>query len=375
MNRRQFIRLSGGLVGSVVASSALGQLQFTADQNKKVGYAVVGLGFFSGYVIPRIQESDHSRVTALVSSDKTKALEWAAKYGIPAKHIFTYEEFDKLARLKEVDAVYIATPVGTHCEFAIEALNAGKHVIVEKTMAATVAEAKKMTVLAEQKGKKLMVAYRARYEPFNQLAAQLAKENSFGKVSSVMAHKGFYIGAQLGKNNWRINKTLAGGGALLDIGIYSIQAIRCIAGTEPLSVMAMSYSTPGDQRFKEVEEHLTFLLRFPNGILASGSASWGYALQNYYRVVAENNSYELDPASSNGNLQLKVHKATEQELPVLTNVDQIKSQFAHFSHCILQQSQPETDGYEGIKDLAVVEAIYQSARTGQEVAVERWPVA
>ena len=216
-----------------------------------------------------------------------------------------------------------------------------------------------------------MVAYRARYEPYNQKAIQFARERTYGKVNSIAAHKGFFIGDKLGKDNWRINRKLAGGGALVDIGVYSVQACRYIAGAEPIEVSAFSHSESGDQRFAEVEEQLSFMLRFPQGLLATGSASWNYSLQNYYTVGATDASYTLDPATSNTNLRMEV---TQMEPRVkaehlLRNIDQIAAEFDHFSSCIVSGEEPLTNGEEGIKDLKVIRALYRSAAQNKPVKV------
>ena len=363
MNRRDLIKssilASSGLMLTRASSTAHSNQQQNNDS--KIGIAVLGLGYFASYVAPKIQTSNHSKITALISSDRQKAQRWAKRFGVDEAHIYNYQQVAKVTEDKSVDAVYIVTPVGTHAKFAIQALNAGKHVIVEKTMAASSAEAKQMIAAAKRNNRKLMVAYRARYEPFNQAAIQYAREETYGPVRSIAAHKGFLISPRLGKDNWRLNKQLAGGGALLDIGIYSIQACRYIAGSEPLEVFATTQSI--SDQFKEVEEHISFMLKFPGGILATGSASWGYDLQNYYQVGAEQASFELNPATSNQNLRLHVtqHNPKTVSEQFLRNIDQIDAEFAHFADCIKHDKQPLTDGTEGLNDLKVIEALYQSA--------------
>jgi predicted dehydrogenase len=375
MNRRNLIKklaLSGG-AAAALPSMAFGQKwRNESSEDDRVGYAVLGLGGFSSYVLPRLKSCEKSKVVALISSDLSKAGEWREKYKLAGVEVYTYDDFDKIAENKAIEAVYIATPVGTHSEYAIKSFEAGKHVLTEKTMAASVEQGQKMIDAARKTGKKLMVAYRARYEPYNQACIEFAKQETFGKVTTIAAHKGFAIGDNLGKYNWRIQKNLAGGGALVDIGIYSIQACRYVAGVEPSEVFAFAENTPGDPRFKEVEENLSFTLRFPNGILATGSASWNYSLQNYFRVGATKGYFELEPATSNANLRMYV----KQENPTLIgerffpSIDQIPVMFDHFSECILENKEPVTNGEEGLKDLKVIEAIYQSIRENRPVAIQ-----
>ena len=363
MIRRTFIENAG-------KATLLGPLGLTkldgndneVDQDRRIGLAVIGLGNFARYAAPRINAGKQSKIVALVSNDSAKAKEWAAQYGIEPNNIYNYDNLDNIINNEEVDAVYITTPVGTHADFAIRALKAGKHVLTEKTMAATVGQAEQMIEAAKLANKKLMVAYRARYEPYNQQAIKFSQEGTYGRITSIAAHKGFYIGDKLGKNDWRIKKDMAGGGALVDIGIYSIQACRYIAGKEPVEVCGFSQSTGRDPRFQEVEENLSFMMRFDDGILATGSASWNYALQNYYRVGTTDGYIELEPATSNGRLRMIV-KETEPTFigeRYFADIDQITAEVDHFSECIINDTQPLTNGDEGLKDLKVIEAIYRS---------------
>ena len=370
MKRRDFLT-TAVLSAGAAAMPGLSQAAESTGKNRKVKYAVIGLGFFSNYVIPRIANSALSEVTALVSSDRDKALEWAKKYGVKESHIYNYDNLENIAQNPDIDAVYIATPVGTHADFAMRAFRAGKHVMTEKTMAAGVKQGLAMQKAAKAAGKKLMVAYRSRFEPFNQKAIEFAADKTYGKVNAIAAHKGFFIGDRLGKNNWRSKREYAWGGALVDIGVYSIQACRYIAGSEPSEVSAFAFSTENDSRFKEVEENLSFMLRFPDGLLATGSASWNYSLQNYYRVGATEANYGLEPATSNMNLRMTVNTmqprvSAEHLMP---NVDQIAAEFDHFSDCILNNKEPLTNGEEGIKDLKVIEALYKSVELNRPVRV------
>jgi predicted dehydrogenase len=372
MNRRSLLKKLAVTGTSVTAlPSSVTAMKAENSKDGRIGYAILGLGNFASYVVPRLKYCTKSKIAALISSDPLKAKQWAGQYQLGDIAIYHYDDFDKVRKNQSVDAVYIATPVGTHAHFAQLALSAGKHVLTEKTMAASVEQGQQMIDAARLANRKLMVAYRARFEPYNQACIDFVRDETFGKVTSITAHKGFAIGDQLGKNQWRISKTLAGGGALMDIGIYSIQACRYLAGMEPIEVFAFSTSTPNDQRFFEVEEDISFTLRFPNGILATGSASWSYSLQNYFRVGGSKGYFELEPATSNMNLRMQV----KQENPTLIGerfypaVDQIPAMFDHFSNCILENSEPKTAGTEGLKDLQVIDAIYQSIREKRPVTL------
>lgn len=371
MNRREMLK-SAGLAGIATLSTSLtSATSLIYDEKRSVGYAIIGLGGFANYVIPRLKSCSKSKVAALVTADKNKAKEWINRYQLTHCAIYGYEEFNQISKDKNIDAVYIATPVGTHEDFALRAFNAGKHVLTEKTMAANAEQATNMIAASQKVNRKLMVAYRVRYEPYNQACIDYAKNETFGKVSSIAAHKGFFIDDKLGKNNWRTQHKLAGGGALVDIGIYSIQACRYLAGMEPSEVFGFDHSTYGDQRFNEVEENISFNLKFPSGILATGSASWNYSLQNFFRVGTSKGYFELQPATSNMNLRMIVKQddiglTGERSFP---NIDQIPAMFDHFSTCILEDKEPKTSGEEGLKDLLVIEAIYRSIKEKRPVSL------
>ena len=368
MRRRSFVHQSAkvtlGLSAGILSQGSYAQRLEKIDRGK-VGFAILGLGNFASYVAPRLKNCKHAKLAALISSDKQKAQAWANSFDIDSSNIYSYHDMDRIADNPSIAAVYVATPVGTHKNFAIKALNAGKHVLTEKTMASSVEEGEEMIEIAQANNRKLMVAYRARYEPFNQEAIKICRDESLGPLVAISAHKGFNIGNRFGKNNWRLNPRLSGGGTLLDIGIYSIQACRYLAGVEPLEAMAVANGKGG------VEFDLSFILRFPEEVQAVGSASWNYGLQNYYRAAFSRGYVELDPATSNGNLRMKVKQENPREIRerFLSNVDQIVAEFDHFATCILEDRPPLTSGEEGLKDLKVIQAIYQSVREQRPIQV------
>lgn len=375
-DRREFLKASAGLAALTTFGSAR---TLYGQAGPKAGWAVVGLGNYAQYAMQRFAQANQSSMAALVSSDRAKASQFANRYGIKSESIYSYDNFDSIKDNSDVSIVYIVTPNGTHADLAIRAMEAGKHVIVEKTMAATSADAARMIRTSKRLNKKLMVAYRARFEPFNQNVIRMAREEEFGKITSVVAHKGFAVGNALGKNNWRLDPKLIGGGSLVDIGVYSIQACRYVAGAEPVEVTATISNTSGDSRFKDVEESIAFTLKFPNGCLATGSSSWNYSLQNYFRAVGTKGWIELDPATSNTNLRMFASKdvirtgQTPQPGRVVeerhyANIDQLPAMFDHFSDCVLNDKQLLLPMEEGLRDLEVIEAIYESARTRRAIA-------
>lgn len=379
LSRRDFLINTGTAALFAGAAATTRASENTPQDTKKLGWAIVGLGGYAQYAMERFAPCRKSAIAALVSSEREKAKKFALRYGINESNLYNYDNFDEIVNNPGIDVVYIITPNGLHADFAVRALKAGKHVITEKTMAANSADALKMIATAKEMNKKLMVAYRARFDVFNQNAIRMAREEEFGKITTIMAHKGFSIGDNLGKNRWRINRKLSGGGSLVDIGVYSIQACRYIAGKNPSEVNAIVHNSPNDGRFKEVEETITFSMKFPNGTLANGTASWNYSNQNYFRAVGTRGWFELDPATSNGNLRMFASKDIVRdnrpqpsrvvEERFYQNVDQLPVMFDHFSDCILNNTEPLLNMEEGLRDVEVMEAIYKSAETGKTVNV------
>jgi predicted dehydrogenase len=253
-----------------------------------------------------------------------------------------------------------------HAEYTIRGVQAGKHVLSEKPMANTPADCQAMIDAAKKAGKKLMVAYRCRYEPFNKEMIRMAREQELGPVKVIVADHGFNIGDP---TQWRLKREFAGGGSLMDIGIYSLQAARYITGEEPTEINAVSYTTPGDVRFKEVEETINFQLRFPSGVLANCTSSYGYAGQNKYRVIATKGWFELEPATSYTGLRMKIRRNNATEDRDMPQRDHFALEMDHMSECVMDNKDPLTPGEEGLRDLKLMMAIYEAAKTGKTVKV------
>jgi len=370
ITRRGFMtRVGQGLVAANVTGMLLkdssAQLVVPEPPGKKVGWAIVGLGSLSIHqILPAFAQCEKSKVVALVSGHPDKAAKLALRYGVNQRNIYNYQNYDSLKDNPEVDIIYIVLPNGMHCEYTVRGLQAGKHVLSEKPMANTPAECQQMIDAGRKANRKLMVAYRCRYEPYNQEAIRVARSNELGKTKVILADAGFNMGDP---NQWRLKKDLAGGGSLMDIGIYALQAARYLTGEEPAEVNAMMYSTPGDPRFKEVEEAINFQLRFPSGILANCTSSYGYAWQSHYRVVKSEGWLEMDPATAYTGLRMRVHQGNtieEKDLPV---VDHFAAEMEHMSVCVMENREPLTPGEEGLRDLTIMKAIYQSANMGTTV--------
>jgi len=337
--------------------------------DKRVRFALVGLGHLTlEEILPAFALSHSSRVTALVSGHKDKAQKVADMYNIDQKNIYSYETYDQIANNPDIDAVYIVLPNSMHCEYTIRAAKAGKHVLCEKPMATSVKDCQTMIDACKENNRKLMIAYRIQYEPTNSYIRKLVREKTYGAVKMIEATNGQNQGDP---NQWRQKKSLAGGGALPDIGIYCLNTIRAMLGEEPSQVFASTYSTPNDPRFAEVEENIAFQLRFPSGVLANCGAGYGYHESRQYRVFAERAWFGMDPAFSYDGLAMQLSEAKGKielyQQPKLAQKNQFALEMDHMADCIMNDKEPHTPGEEGLKDQKIMEALYQSAAENKPI--------
>jgi predicted dehydrogenase len=370
ITRRGFLTTVGaGLVAANVSGTLLGrasaELVVPEPPGRKLGWAIVGLGSLSIHqILPAFAECEKSKVVALVSGHPEKANKLALRYGVDPKNIYNYQNYDSIRDNPAVDIIYIVLPNGMHAEYTVRGFEAGKHVLSEKPMANTPAECQSMIDAARKADRKLMVAYRCRYEPVNQAAIRLARSGELGPTQVILADHGFNIGDP---KQWRLNKALAGGGSMMDIGIYSLQAARYLTGEEPTEINAMIFNSPGDVRFKEVEETINFQLRFPSGVQANCTSSYGYSGQNHYRLVGTEGWFELEPATSYTGLRMRIRRGQDLEEPDLAERNHFALEMDHMSGCVMDNKEPLTPGEEGLRDLKIMATIYEAARTGQTV--------
>jgi predicted dehydrogenase len=365
VSRRGFLRQAGaGALVSHVAAGAAAAQRVPEPPGRKLGWAIVGLGSLAiNQILPAFAKCETSKVTALVSGSPEKAQKLALRYGVPEKHIYSYANYDSIRDNPDIDIVYVVLPNSMHAEYTMRAARAGKHVLCEKPMANTPADCQQMIDASRQAQRKLMVAYRVRYEPYNQALIKVVRDKEFGPLKVVLSDHGFNIG---NPGQWRLKRAMAGGGSLMDIGIYSLNAARYVTGEEPVEINAMEYTTPNDPRFAEVEETINFQLRFPSGVLANCSSSYG-APFNRIRVVGTNGWAELDPATSYGGLRMRAGTYAKVEERIHPVVDHFAKEMDHLSQCVIDNTEPLTPGEEGLKDLTVMMAIYEAAKSGKTV--------
>jgi predicted dehydrogenase len=361
-SRRTFLSLTAA---AAAASLTTGPLFAQASgEPKKLGFALVGVGSLTmNQLLPAFAKAKNCKAVALVSGHPDKAHEQGAKYGINPKNIYNYDNYDSMKDNPEIDVVYVVLPNAMHAEYTIRAAKAGKHVLCEKPMANSVADCQAMIDACNAANKKLMIAYRMHYEPMTIQAIQLAR--GLGTIKQITAEAGFNMGSP---DQWRCKKDLAGGGSLMDMGIYALNAVRYLSGQEPSEVAAIMYSTPNDPRFETVEETISFELKFDSGIVASVLSTYGFGCGRF-RVYGTRGQLEAEPFQSySGNHLYQNRGRTRQEV-TYTPVDHFATEMDDFCQCIAEGKESRTSGLEGLADIRIMMAAYESAKSGKTVKI------
>lgn len=337
------------------------------SSGSKIRYAVVGLGHIAQVaVLPGFKSARNSEIVALVSGDPLKQKALAKKYRVT--QVFSYKDYNQALSL--VDAVYIALPNHLHKEYAVRAAEAGVHVLCEKPMAVTEEECEAMIAAAEKNRVKLMVAYRLHFEKGNLEAIRTLKSGRLGKPRIFSSD----FAQQVKANNVRVTEPVSrGGGPVYDMGVYCINAVRYLFGAEPTKVLAVSARTR-EQRFQKVEEMMSALLYFPQERLASFTCSFGAADISRFTVVRTKGVLTSDPAYEYAmDIEQEIVVGGKKSKRTFAKRDQFAAEITYFSNCIFKNSTPEPSGLEGLADVRVVRALYESARKGEAVALPPLP--
>lgn len=361
ISRREFSKLGAfGIAAHAFSSTPLlGQ-----TGQKKIGYCVIGLGRIADHHMRGIAQGSTSAVTGLVSGHRDKAEKIAAQYGVPKESIYSYEDMDRIRENKAIDAVIVCLPNSMHAEYTIRSAKAGKHVLCEKPMSVSVPEAEEMIAACKAANVKLMIAYRLHYEPLTLKTIKMVRDGAIGKVEGFESANGFNIA----RGEWRSTRALAGGGPLMDVGIYSLNAARYITGEEPEAFTAVATTPDQDGRFQGVEENLAWTMKFPSGAVASCATSYGAGMQSYYKVFGSKGLLEVAPFNYEGLRLQATYRTAPGEPP--TKIDETNPerdpmhfvrQVDHFSRCIQENKTPDTPGEEGLRDMRHIQSIYKAA--------------
>ena len=367
LSRRRFI---GGAAAAasllMLPRRSLGQ---GAAPAKKLGVALLGLGRYSKYELaPALLETRHCRLSGVVTGDPAKGQEWSRHYGFPSKNVYTYQTMDQLAGNPDIDVVYVVTPNQVHAENCIAAARAGKHVICEKPMATSVADCDRIIAACKAAQVRLFVGYRLHYEPHTAELCRLAREKVFGPFMKMEGANGFVMdGDSRAATDWRLNKKLAGGGPLMDMGVYVIQA-ACMAKAEeaPVAVTAAFGKVTLPEVFSEVEQSIHWTMEFADGAVASLRSGYDERVSRF-RADAPGGWARLeDPAFYYDEPFLTTSRGP-------ANFPKVNHQVAQLDGMALEliEGRPSlAPGEMGRRDIAITEAIYAAAAGGGRVVVK-----
>jgi glucose-fructose oxidoreductase len=355
-SRRRFIKnISAAAILSGTAGLPLITTGKSLRSKGKLGIALAGLGYYSTDLLaPGLQKTENCYLAGIVTGTPDKEKIWSDKYGIPRKNIYNYGNFDDIAGNRDIDVVYVVLPNNMHREFTIRAARAGKHVICEKPMALNADECREMIRACSEAGVTLSIGYRLRYEPYTREIEEYAAGRTFGNIRFLNTAAGFYMRRPTG--HWKV-KAEYGGGAMMDMGPYPLQAARYATGLEPVSVTAQQFNSPG---IEETDETTTFQLDFPGGIIANCMTTFGGNV-NFLKISAEKGEYGLEPFSGYGGLHGFLPGGKKFDF---TEPHQQAHQMDEMCKAILGGYPSKTPGEEGLRDMVITDAIKKSAREG-----------
>ena len=365
--RREFVRLGAlallAAAGCKSSSAPLPPVPPSRVPGRKLGVALLGLGDYSESQLgPALKRTKHCELRGIVTGSPGKVAKWRSEYGIAERSVYDYTTLPRIADDESIDVVYVVTPTALHAQYSIAAAKAGKHVWCEKPMAMNVGECRAIIDACRDHQVSLSIGYRMHHEPNTQTVMQFASEKPYGPIKRVRAVAG---GRSGGEPSWRMDPKM-GGGALYDMGVYSVNALRYATGEEPVRVIKARQWADRPELFKEVDESTEFELEFPSGAIGYGKAS-RYDNENVLRVEAERGSYQLEPMQAYDGVQGETSDGRKLDRTV---EDQQAQQMDDDALAILEGRPPMVPGEEGLRDVAIILAIIESAKTGAPVAFQ-----
>lgn len=361
INRRQFVQYGFGTMAAATFGACL--LNRSNPSKKSLGVALLGLGSYSrGQLAPGLQLTRHCHLAGIVTGSPWKIPKWQEQYAIPDANVYTYENMHELADNSTIDIVYIVVPTGLHAKYAIRAAEAGKHVWCEKPMAMNEGECQAIIDACRKNQVQLSIGYRMQHEPNTQTVIEYAQSKPYGALESIRALAGYRGG---GGDGWRFQRDM-GGGALYDMGVYTVNGLRYAAGMEPLRVLEATHSTTRPQLFTEVDETTEYRLEFPAGLIGYGRTSVGEHI-NQLRIDCARGWYELAPMQSYTGVQGQTSDGTLLDKPI---DDQQAKQMDDDALAILEKRPVMVPGEEGLRDIRIVNAIQRAAKNGSSVVLD-----
>ena len=358
LSRRHFVT---GAAAATLAASFMSSA--ATSPGKKLGVALCGLGKLStDQIAPALLKTQNCRLAGIVTGTPGKADAWRKKYNLPARSVYTYDTMHRMADNDDIDIVYVVTPNALHLEHTVAAAKAGKHVFCEKPLEISVERCQQMIDACKAADRMLGTAYRCRFEPHHIECMRIAREQELGPVRIIEAGFAIDVGDA---EQWRVKRALSGGGALMDVGIYALQATRYLTGEEPVLVSAMETKTD-PVKFKEVDETVTWTAKFPSGATAYCTASFKVGGIKNFRANCDRGWFELDPAYYYGGIKGSRSDGKPLSFP---QVDMFAAQLDDFARCIKEGRQTIVPGEEGLQDVKIMRAIYGSIHTGRTIRI------
>ena len=358
-DRRQFLTRTAALA-TLPLLSTIGRAQAPA---RKLGIALCGLGSLStNQIAPALAKTRNCRLAGIVTGTPEKALEWQKKYGLPDNAIYNYKTMGQMASNPDIDIVYVVTPNALHMDHALAAAAAGKHVFCEKPLEISVDRAQRLVDGVRKAGKMLGVGYRCQFDPNHLECVRLAKEKVLGDVKIIDANFGFAIGDP---KQWRLNRALAGGGSLMDVGIYCLQTTSMLTGEDPIWVSATEIKTDA-VKFKEVDETILWQSKFPSGVVANCVSTYSANGLQGFRAATSRGWFSMDPAYYYGGNRGRRSDGTEINFPV---ADQFATELDDFADCVINNRPTKVPGEMGLADVKYLMAIYESIKKGRPVSL------
>jgi len=359
IDRRRFLTQTAAMAAVPLLSNIAG----AQAPGRKLGVALCGLGSLStNQIAPALQKTRFCRLAGIVTGTPSKAAEWQKKYGLSEKSIYNYQNMHEMASNPDIDIVYVVTPNSLHMEHTLAAAAAGKHVYCEKPLEISVDRCQRMIDACKKAGKMLGVGYRLQFEPNTLECVRLAREKVLGDVKVIDANFGFAIGDP---TQWRLKRALAGGGSLMDVGIYCVQTGRMLAGEEPISVNATEVKTD-NVKFKEVDETILWQTKYANGVVAQSTCTYNANGLAGFRAATTRGWFGLEPAYFYNGNRGKRSDGPEINLPA---PDQFATELDDFAESIINKRPTKVPGEMGMQDVKILMAIYESIKKGKPVSI------
>ena len=363
VSRRRFLGQFSFAAALLALTSKMKGAADRPASGKKLGVVLVGLGYYSAKELgPALRLTENCQLVGVVTGDPAKGAKWAREYGFPASSVYGYDTMARMADNPAIDIVYVVTPNGLHAEHGIAAAKAGKHVICEKPMANTVAECDAIIAACVAAKVRLSVGYRVHFDPFHEELRRLVRTKEFGPFMQMTGKFAF----QMDHAQWRAEKKLAGGGPLMDLGVYLIQESCMGAGAVPVAVTARELPKKRPDFFRDVEESIEFTLEFPGGERSACYTSYNDRYDNF-RAEAKGGWFEIGPAFGYRGLKAATSQGPVKAVPPAS---QQALQMDDFAQCILTGRPSIVPGEMGRRDLVVIEAIYASVASGMRTALK-----